>query len=64
MAFLQTLAVAGALVVLFAVARPRRAARGRVMTDAAAIEVKDLVVRYGRITAVRGVTFSVAAGST
>ena len=32
------------------------------MTAAAAIEVKDLVVRYGRITAVRGVTFSVGAG--
>jgi ABC-type Fe3+/spermidine/putrescine transport system ATPase subunit len=32
------------------------------MTTAAAIEVKDLVVRYGRVTAVRGVTFSVGAG--
>src|SRR5262252_7165613 len=29
---------------------------------AAAIEVKDLVVRYDRVTAVRGVTFSVGAG--
>jgi ABC-type Fe3+/spermidine/putrescine transport system ATPase subunit len=29
---------------------------------AAAIEVRDLVVRYGRVTAVRGVTFSVGAG--
>jgi iron(III) transport system ATP-binding protein len=29
---------------------------------AASIEVKDLVVRYGTVTAVRGVTFSVAAG--
>src|SRR5262245_36391958 len=28
----------------------------------AAIEVKDLVVRYGRVAAVRGVTFSVGAG--
>src|SRR5215470_10659360 len=32
------------------------------MADAAAIEVRDLVVRYGRVTAVRGVTFSVGAG--
>ncbi|HXJ81418.1 MAG TPA: ABC transporter ATP-binding protein [Candidatus Methylomirabilis sp.] len=30
--------------------------------EAAAIAVKDLVIRYGRITAVRGVTFSVGAG--
>jgi ABC-type Fe3+/spermidine/putrescine transport system ATPase subunit len=29
---------------------------------AASIEVKDLVVRYGTVTAVRGVSFSVAAG--
>jgi iron(III) transport system ATP-binding protein len=28
----------------------------------ASIEVRDLVVRYGQVTAVRGVTFSVAAG--
>ncbi|HEY4910762.1 MAG TPA: ABC transporter ATP-binding protein, partial [Methylomirabilota bacterium] len=31
-------------------------------TRAASIEVKDLVVRYGTVTAVRGVTFSVGAG--
>ena len=30
--------------------------------ETASIEVKDLVVRYGRVAAVRGVTFSVAAG--
>jgi ABC-type sugar transport system ATPase subunit len=29
---------------------------------AASIDVKDLVVRYGTVTAVRGVSFSVAAG--
>ena len=28
------------------------------------IEVRDLVVRYGAVTAVRGVSFTVAAGST
>ena len=28
----------------------------------ASVEVKDLVVRYGRVTAVRGATFTVAAG--
>src|SRR5215470_1096627 len=32
------------------------------MADAAAIEVRDLVVRYGRVTAVAGVTFAVGAG--
>ncbi len=30
--------------------------------ETASIEVRDLVVRYGRVTAVRGVTFSVGAG--
>jgi ABC-type Fe3+/spermidine/putrescine transport system ATPase subunit len=31
-------------------------------SKASAIEVRDLVVRYGRVTAVRGATFTVAAG--
>src|SRR5262249_49110876 len=50
-------------------APPGRAAPRRVSPIAgpragasASIEVRDLVVRYGRVTAVRGVTFTVGAG--
>jgi len=41
---------------------PRRPGRRRVSVSRASIEVRDLVVRYGAVVAVRGVTFSVGAG--
>src|SRR5207245_7664306 len=41
---------------------PRGPARRRVTMARASIEVRDLVVRYGRVVAVRGVSFTVAAG--
>src|SRR4030095_4918957 len=53
MALLQTVAVGGA---------PRGPARRRVTMSRASIDVRDLVVRYGGVVAVRGVTFAVGAG--
>ena len=47
MALLQTLAVAVALAILFAVARRAVQPAGRVSVSRASIEVRDLVVRYG-----------------
>ena len=41
---------------------PRRPGRRRVSMSQASIEVRDLVVRYGAVVAVGGVTFSVGAG--
>ena len=43
---------------------PRRPARGRVSVSQASIEVRDLVVRYGAVAAVRGVTSPSAPAST
>ena len=62
MAVLQTLAVVAALVLLFAVARRAVQYGRRVSMARASIEVRDLVVRYGAVAAVRGVSFTVDAG--
>ena len=62
MALVQTLAVAAAL----ACSSPWPAApsspRASERVSQASIEVRELVVRYGAVTAVRGVTFTVDAG--
>src|SRR5439155_394626 len=42
---------------------PRRPGRRRVSVSQASIEVRDLVVRYGTVVAVRGVSFTVGARS-